>query len=334
MIFTLSNMVNTLFNSVGNTPLILIKSLSDLTGNNIWGKAEFLNPGGSVKDRAAKYIILEAEKSGLLKPGYTIYEGTAGNTGIGLATLAAQRGYKVVIVMPNNQALEKYAILKALGATVIPVPPCPFANPNHFYHTAKEMALKDTKGFWANQFENLANSKAHYETTGPEIWAQTQGKIDYFVSASGTGGTIGGVSNFLKEKSSNIQVVLVDPFGSGLYSYFKTGEFKSTSNSITEGIGIMRMTENFKQAKIDDAVQINDQEMIEMLYHLAKHDGLIIGTSAALNISAAYDISRKNKNIGLNIITTLCDSGMRYQSKIFNEEWLSANNLIVKELTK
>ncbi len=318
--------------TVGNTPLIYIKSLSEKTGNHIWGKAEYLNPGGSIKDRAAKFIIEEAEKNNQLFPGATIYEGTAGNTGIGLATLAAQKQYPVVIVMPNNQAQEKYDALNALGVQLHTVPPCPFANPAHFYHTARSLAEKDPQGFWANQFENTANAKAHYVTTGPEIWQQTQGQVDVFIAASGTGGTIGGVSQFLKEQKPSTLCILADPFGSGLYSYLKTGEIKSSGSSITEGIGIMRLTENFKQARIDDARQVTDQEMIEMLYHLAKYEGLLIGTSAALNVRAAYQYALENQNKGQHIVTVLCDSGLRYQSKIFNAEWLEKQNLIKKPL--
>lgn len=267
---------------VGKTPLIRIKSLSEVTGCEIYGKAEFLNPGGSVKDRAALGIIQEAERTGQLQPGFTIVEGTAGNTGIGLATIAAQKGYKCLIVMPNNQAQEKYDTLKALGVELVTVAPCPFANENHFYHTAKRLALESPNRFWANQFENTANFKMHYQTTGPELWEQLNGKIDAFVSASGTGGTIAGVSKYLKEKNSSVHVRLVDPMGSGLYSYITNGKIESSGSSMTEGIGIMRLTANFKEAVIDDAVQVGDQDMISMLYHLAQHDGLLVGTSAAL----------------------------------------------------
>lgn len=311
---------------VGRTPLVRINSLSQITGCEIYGKAEFLNPGGSVKDRAALEILNQAEKDGFLKPGDTIVEGTAGNTGIGLATIAPQRGYRSIIVMPNNQSKEKYDILRALGAEVILVAACPFANENHFYHTAKRLAAE--RGFfWANQFENLASFQAHFKTTGPEIWEQTYGKIDAFISAVGTGGTIAGVSRFLKTKNKNIHIRLVDPAGSGLYSYVKTGEFSGTGSSITEGIGIMRLTANFKEAIVDDAVQVNDQEMISTLYHLAEHDGLLIGTSAALNVFASYQYALAHKDSGKRIVTILCDSAIRYQSKIFNDEFLAEKNL-------
>lgn len=315
------------FEIVGQTPLIKIKSLSELTGCEIFGKAEFLNPGGSVKDRTALGIINEAEKNGILKPGSMIVEGTAGNTGIGLATVAAQKGYGCLIVMPDNQSQEKYDALKALGVKLVTVPPCPFANENHFYHTAKRMAAETPNSFWANQFENTANFRIHYQTTGPELWQQMNGKIDSFISASGTGGTIAGVSKYLKEKNKNIHVRLVDPLGSGLYSYIKTGEISSTGSSITEGIGIMRLTANFKEAIIDDAVQVNDQQMISMLYHLAQFDGLLVGTSSALNVFSAYQYAKENKNSGQRIVTILCDSALRYQSKIFNEKFLNEKGL-------
>lgn len=313
---------------IGQTPLIKIKSLSEVTGCEIFGKAEFLNPGGSVKDRTALGIIEQAEKEGLLKKGSTIVEGTAGNTGIGLATIAAQKGYHCLIVMPNNQSQEKYDTLKALGVELITVDPCPFANENHFYHTAKRLASENPTAFWANQFENPANYKIHYLTTGPEIWQQTSGQIDAFLSSAGTGGTIAGVSQYLKEKNKAVHIRLVDPMGSGLYSHFKTGQLSSSGTSITEGIGIMRLTANFKQAQIDEAVQVTDQDMISMLYHLAKHDGILVGTSAALNIFAAYKYALENKNQNKKIVTLLCDSATRYQSKIFNPVFLNEKSLI------
>jgi cysteine synthase A len=312
---------------VGQTPLIKVKSLSDLTGCEILGKAEYMNPGGSIKDRAALGIIEQAEKDGLLKPGFTIIEGTAGNTGIGLATIAPQKGYRCVIVMPKNQAQEKYDTLNALGVELVTVPPVPFANENHFYHTAKRLASERPNSFWANQFENVANFKAHEATTGPEIWNQTEGRIDAFVSAVGTGGTMAGVSRYLKSKKPSVHVRLADPFGSGLYSYFKSGQMASTGSSITEGIGIMRVTANFKEAVIDEAVQVSDSDMISMLYHLAKNDGLLVGTSAALNLYAAYRYALENKNSGKVIVTMLCDSATRYQSKIFNPAFLNEKNL-------
>lgn len=309
------------------TPLLKIESLSKITGCEIYGKAELLNIGGSVKDRASFGIIQDAEQRGLLKTGSTIVEGTAGNTGIGLATLAAQKSYKCIIVMPNNQSQEKYQILNALGVELITVPPCPFSDQNHFYHTARRIA-EERGFFWANQFENTANMQSHYTTTGPEIWEQTEGQIDAFISAAGTGGTIAGVSKYLKEKNNNIHIRLVDPFGSGLYSYIINGEMKSSGSSITEGIGIMRLTANFKEAKIDDAVQVNDNEMMSMLNHLAQNDGLLVGTSAALNVYAAYKYALENKNKNLKIVTVLCDSALRYTSKVFNPDFLKEKNII------
>jgi cysteine synthase A len=313
--------------AVGSTPLIKIQSLSKISGCEIFGKAEFMNPGGSVKDRAALGMILDAEKKGLLSKGSVLVEGTAGNTGIGLATLAADRGYQCLIVMPNNQAQEKYEILKALGAKLVTVPPVPFANENHFYHTAKKLAAQTANSFWVNQFENLANFQQHYETTGPEIWNQTHGQVSAFVSSSGTGGTLAGVSQYLKSKNPKIHIRLVDPMGSGLHQYLQTGVLKSEGSSITEGIGIMRLTENFKKAIIDDSKQIHDQQMISMLYHLAEKDGLLIGTSAALNVMGSFNYALENKNSGKKIVTVLCDSAMRYQSKIFNPEFLKSQNL-------
>jgi cysteine synthase A len=317
---------------VGQTPLIKITSLSELTGCEIFAKAEFMNPGGSVKDRAAVGIILQAEKDGLLKPGYTIVEGTAGNTGIGFATVAAQRGYKCLIVMPNNQSAEKYTTLQALGVELVTVDPCPFANENHFYHTARRLAEQRPQSFWANQFENTANSDFHYKTTGAEIWEQTDGKVSAFLAAVGTGGTLSGVSRYLKEKNQQVHIRLVDPYGSGLYSYFKTGQFAMTGSSITEGIGIMRLTANFKKAIVDEAVQITDQEMISMLHHLAKHDGLLVGTSAALNVYAAYKYAIENKGKGLKIVTILCDSALRYQSRVFNTQFLKEKSLVIQPI--
>lgn len=322
----------TLAQVVGHTPLIKLKSLSDYTGCEIYGKAEFLNPGGSVKDRTALGIIEAAEKDGSLKPGFTIVEGTAGNTGIGIATIAAQKGYKCLIVMPDNQAQEKYDILKALGVELITVPPCPFANENHFYHTARRLASERADCYWANQFENTANFQIHYKTTGPEIWSQMNGKVDAFISAAGTGGTIGGVSKFLKQKNPSVHIRLADPMGSGLYSYLKTAQLASTGSSITEGIGIMRLTANFKEAIIDEAVQVSDQEMLSMIFHLAQNDGLLVGTSSGINIFAAYKYALENKGTGKKIVTVLCDSALRYQSKLFNPKFLSDKSLNAEAL--
>lgn len=324
------------WDQVGNTPLIYIKSLSALTGCQIWGKAEYANPGGSIKDRAAKQIIVEAEKSGALKPGGSIVEGTAGNTGIGLATLGIPRGYKVVITMPNNQAREKVELLEKLGSEVLQFPPCPFANENHFYHQARRYAEKNPGVFWANQFENLANFRAHYQTTGPEIESQTAGKLDVFVASVGTGGTVGGTTRYLKELAARegrtIETVVADPYGSGIYEYLRSGEFKTEGGSITEGIGIMRLTANFQQAIVDRGLRVSDQEMIDMLYHIKEADQLVVGTSAALNLVAATKIGLQYKDSGKTIVTMLCDHGDRYHSKVFSSAWLQEKNLIPKKL--
>lgn len=323
--------ISTLWESVGNTPLLRIGTLSKRTGNEVLGKAEFMNPGGSIKDRAAKGMIRTAEEKGLLKPGATIVEGTAGNTGIGLALLGRERGYRVVVTMPDNQAKEKYEFLEAMGAEVRKVPVVPFANENHFFHAARK--LSEQHGWWwANQFENTANADVHAETTAEEIWQQCDGKVDVVVASCGTGGTLGGVSSALKKKNPKIEVVLVDPFGSGLYSYVRDGKVETTGGSITEGIGIMRITENFKRAVVDRAMRVSDQEMIEMLYHLAREDALVVGTSAALNVRAAYELARERPNQNLRIVTFLCDHGSRYASKIFNPDFLASKSLVVKPL--
>jgi cysteine synthase A len=323
--------IGTQWDAVGNTPLLRIQSLSQRTGNVILGKAELMNPGGSVKDRAAKGMIRDAEAKGLLKPGATIVEGTAGNTGIGLALLGRERGYRVVVTMPDNQAKEKYELLEAMGAEVRKVPPVPFANENHFFHQARKLA--EAHGWWwANQFENPSNGDFHYETTGPELWEQCEGKVDVLVSAVGSGGTISGVSRYLKEKNPKLRVVLVDPFGSGLYCYVREGKLEASGGSVTEGIGIMRLTENFKRAKVDEAMRVSDQQMIETLYHLAREDALVVGTSAALNVRAAYEVAKQQPGQGLNIVTFLCDHGSRYFSKVFNPEFLATKNLSVAPL--
>ncbi|MFL5318157.1 MAG: cysteine synthase A [Myxococcaceae bacterium] len=319
------------WDSVGNTPLLRLGSLSRATGNEIFGKAEFLNPGGSIKDRAAKGMIRDAEARGLLKPGSTIVEGTAGNTGIGLAVLGRERGYKMIVTMPDNLAREKYEYLEALGAEVRRVPVVPFAEPRHYYHQARTLAEQHGY-FWADQFENTSNGDFHYESTGPEIWEQLGGKVDILVAAVGTGGTLSGVSRYLKEKNPNLRVILVDPSGSGLYSYVKTGKVEGKGSSITEGIGIMRITKNFARAKVDEAMTLSDQQMLEMLLHLSREDGLLVGTSSALNVRAAYELGKAQQGKGLRIVTFLCDHGSRYASKIFNAELLAKNGLVSKPL--
>jgi cysteine synthase A len=318
--------------SVGNTPLIRIRSLSEMTGCEIYGKAEFLNPGGSIKDRAAKGIIERAEREGALKPGGTIVEGTAGNTGIGLATLAAERGYRVVISMPDNQAREKYQMLEALGAEVRAVKPCPFSSSDHFYHRAKQIAAEIDGAVWADQFENTANAEMHYLSTGPELWSQTEGRIDLLVAASGTGGTMGGVSSFLKERTANVTIIAADPEGSGIHDYVKTGSFDGDGSSITEGIGIKRLTANLARARIDDAIRVSDRQMIDMLFHAARRDGLFLGTSSALNLYGAFAMGLRFKGSGKRIVTFLCDHGSRYASKILDPSWMEEKGLTPKAL--
>lgn len=312
--------------SVGNTPLIRLQRLSDTLGREILCKAENLNPGGSVKDRAARFMIQAAEKAGALKPGGTIVEGTAGNTGIGLAMLALASGYRALIVMPDNQSPEKYAALSALRAEVRTVKATKFADPNHFYHTAKRLGEELPNAVWTDQFENPANAQAHYETTGPEIWEQTGGNLDALVMSSGTGGTIGGTSKLIKEKKPSVRVVLADPPGSGLYSYIKHGEIKTEGNSITEGIGIMRLTHNFSQAKVDDAVRVVDRSVVQMAHWLLRNEGYFVGSSSALNVWAAARVAADLAR-GARVVTFVCDGGQRYQSRLFNDDWLSEKNL-------
>ncbi|WP_017319397.1 cysteine synthase A [Mastigocladopsis repens] len=313
--------------SVGHTPLIRLNSFSEETGCEILAKAEFLNPGGSVKDRAALYIIQDAEEKGLLKPGGTVVEGTAGNTGIGLAHICNAKGYKCLIIIPNTQSQEKMDALRALGAEVRPVPAVPYKDPNNYVRLSGRIASEMENAIWANQFDNLANRHAHYETTGPEIWAQTDGKVDAWVTATGTGGTFAGVAMYLKEKNSAIKCVVADPKGSGLYSYIKTGEIKTEGNSITEGIGNSRITANMEGAPADDAIQIDDREAIRVVYQLLRKDGLFMGGSTGINVAAAVALA-KQMGPGHTIVTILCDSGSRYQSRIFNHEWLESKGLL------
>mgnify|MGYP005839112429 CR=1 FL=1 len=325
--------VASVWDAVGNTPLIRIKSLSEITGCSIYGKAEFLNPGGSIKDRAAKGIIKEAEDSGELRPGGTIVEGTAGNTGIGLATLAAERGYNIIISMPETQSEEKFQTLEALGAKIRTIGSYSFDDERHYYHQGRIIAGETEGGFWANQFENLANYRVHYTTTGPEIWEQTGQEIDILTLAAGTGGTIAGVSNYLKEQKPKVKVVLADPQGSGLLDYVRTGEVRGNGSSVTEGIGITRITGNFTKAQIDEAMRVTDPEMINMTYHVARNDGLLIGTSSAVNLYAAYRLGMANRDTGKNIVTCICDHGSRYQSRVFNTTWLDEQGFRPRPIT-
>ncbi len=313
--------------TIGNTPLIRLNKLSDETGCEILGKAEFLNPGGSVKDRAALYIINDAEQRGLLKPGGTVVEGTAGNTGIGLAHICNAKSYKCLIIIPDTQSQEKMDALRTLGAEVRPVPAVPYKDPNNYVKLSGRIAAEMANAVWANQFDNLANRQAHYETTGPEIWQQTDGKVDAWVAATGTGGTYAGVALFLKEKNPAIQVVLADPMGSGLYSYAKTGTISLEGKSITEGIGNSRVTANMQGVPIDDAIQIHDQECVAIIYRLLREEGLFMGGSVGINVAAAVRLA-KQLGPGHTIVTVLCDGGARYQSRLFNPAWLAERELL------
>ena len=323
------SIVNGLTSSIGNTPMIRINSLSEETGCEILGKAEFMNPGGSVKDRAALWMIQEAEKSGALKSGGTVVEGTAGNTGIGLAHVCNNRGYRTIIYMPDNQSQEKVDLLRTLGAEVRVVPTVPYANDMNFQKQAGRFAATLNNAIWANQFDNTANSLAHYESTGPEIWAQTHGGVDAFTCAVGTGGTLAGTSLYLKEQSSDVKIVLADPMGSALYNWVTTGEATMTPGpSMTEGIGNSRVTKNLAPAKIDDAVQVDDQEMVDMVYRLLHQEGWFFGSSSGINLGAAVKIA-KDLGPGHTIVTILCDGGSKYQSRLYNADFLAERDLTI-----
>jgi cysteine synthase A len=312
--------------TVGNTPLIRINSVSEATGCEILGKAEFLNPGGSVKDRAALYIIEDAEKQGLLSPGGTVVEGTAGNTGIGLAHICNAKGYQCLIIIPETQSQEKIDLLRTLGAEVRTVPAVPYRDPNNYVKLSGRLAAEMDNAIWANQFDNLANRQSHYETTGPEIWTQTDGTVDAWVAATGTGGTYAGTAMFFKEKNSQVQCVLADPMGSGLYSYFKTGEVNPEGRSVTEGIGNSRVTANLADAPVDDAIQVTDPEALQVIYQLLRKDGLFMGGSVGINVAAAVKLAQQ-MGPGHTIVTVLCDGGSRYQSRLYNRAWLEENDL-------
>jgi cysteine synthase A len=314
--------------AIGNTPLIRLRRVSEETGCEILGKAEFMNPGGSVKDRAARAIIDDAEASGRLRPGFTVVEGTAGNTGIGLVHVCNARGYRCVITMPDNQAPEKYQMLETLGAEVLRVKTVPYSDPNHYQKVAKRLAEELPNAIWANQFDNIANRRAHEETTGPEIWQQTGGRIDAFVAATGTGGTLGGVSRYLKRQNPNVHIALADPQGSSLYHWLRHGELKPTGPaSITEGIGIGRITANLEGSPIDDAIHVTDVECVEMVYRLLREEGLFLGSTSGVNVAAAVQVARK-LGPGHTIVTVLCDSGAKYQSRLFNRKWLAEKGLL------
>ncbi len=317
--------------SIGNTPLIRLNGPSQATGCEILGKAEFMNPGQSVKDRAALFIIRDAIASGALHPGGTIVEGTAGNTGIGLALVGASLGYRTVIVIPDSQSQEKKDMIRLAGAELVQVPPAPYSNPNNYVRyserLAKQLAKTEPKGaVWANQFDNLANRQAHLETTGPEIWAQTEGKVDGFICAVGSGGTLAGVAMALAPK--DVQIGLADPMGSALYSYYKTGEFATQGGSVTEGIGQGRVTANLDGFTPDYLCQITDEEALPIVFDLLQHEGLCLGGSSGINVAGAIRMAR-DMGPGHTIVTPLCDYGTRYQSKLFNPEFLREKNLPV-----
>lgn len=314
--------------AVGNTPLLRLAGLSEETGCEILGKAEFMNPGGSVKDRAAKYIVLDAEQRGALKPGGTVVEGTAGNTGIGIAHVCNARGYRCVIVMPDNQSPEKYRLIEALGAEVRKVKTVPYSDRNQYQHVAGRLADELPNAVWANQFDNTANRRAHVETTGPEIWTQTDGRIDAFVASSGTGGTLAGTSEYLKGRRASIRTVLADPPGSSLYEFVRHGELKATGKgSVTEGIGIGRVTANFKDAPVDDAVHVEDPDSIRMIYRLLHEEGLFLGSTSGINVAAAVRVARE-LGPGHTVVTILCDGGAKYLSRLYDENWLTEKGLL------
>ena len=321
--------------AVGNTPLVKLRKASELTGCNILGKAEFMNPGGSVKDRAAKAIVLDAEVRGLLRPGGVIVEGTAGNTGIGLALVANSLGYRTVIVIPETQSQEKKDMLRLCGADLREVPAVPYRDENNYVkfsgRLAEELAKTEANGaIWANQFDNVANRKGHYENTGPEIFEQTNGKVDAFICAVGTGGTLAGTGMALKERNPKIIISLADPLGAALHSFYTTGELSSCGDSITEGIGQGRITANLEDAPVDQSFQIPDEEALPICFDLLKEEGLCLGGSSGINVAGAIRLAQE-LGPGKTIVTILCDSGVRYQSKLFNPQFLREKGLPVPE---
>ena len=319
---------NGFFGTVGNTPLIRLRHFSAATGSEILGKAEFLNPGGSVKDRAAMGILADAERRGLLAPGGTVVEGTAGNTGIGLALLANSRGYRTIIIIPDDQSVEKMALLRSMGAEVRPVPRAPYKEPSNYIRIAGRLAEELPGAFFANQFDNLANTDYHYQTTGPEIWEQTNGRVTVFASAIGTGGTLNGVGRFLKERNPNVCIVCADPLGAAMWSWFKFGHTDfDDGDSIAEGIGQGRVTRNVEGTRVDEAFRVPDRILIEIVYFLIKHEGLYLGTSTGINLGGLLKVVLK-KGRGQVGVTLLCDGAQRYASCLFNEEWLRAKDLV------
>ena len=315
---------------IGNTPLVRLAGPSEATGCEILAKCEFMNPGGSVKDRAALAIIEDAEAHGQIGAGGVIVEGTAGNTGIGLALVGNAKGYRTIIVMTDTQSREKQETLKALGAELVLVAPTAYSNPAHYVHTSRRIAEETPNALWANQFDNTANRMAHIRTTAAEIWEQTGGRIDGFTCAVGTGGTLAGVGLGLKERNADIVIGLTDPFGASLYNYFAHGELKAEGNSVAEGIGQSRITANLDGAPVDTQFRVSDQEGLEQLYGLLKHEGLCVGLSSGINIAGAMAMARE-LGPGKTIVTILCDSGMRYLSSLFNPDWLDAKGLPVPD---
>jgi cysteine synthase A len=317
---------------IGNTPLVLLKGPSEAAGCEIWGKCEFANPGASVKDRAALWIVRDAEAKGQLKPGGTIVEGTAGNTGIGLALVANALGYKTIIVMPETQSREKMDTLRALRAELVLVPAAPFSNPGHFVHTSRRLAEETEGAIWANQFDNIANRKAHIESTAPEIWEQMEGRIDGFTCAAGTGGTIAGVGMGLKALDENVVIALSDPHGAALFNYYAHGELKAEGTSVAEGIGQGRITANLEGAPIDDQFRISDAEGIDWVARLLAEEGLCLGLSSGINVAGAVELGRKLVSQGRKsprVATILCDTGFRYLSSLYNPAWLREKGLPV-----
>ncbi|MDF0544481.1 cysteine synthase A [Sphingobium sp. H39-3-25] len=313
---------------IGNTPLVRLEGPSSATGCDIYGKCEFANPGASVKDRAALYIVNDAEEKGLLKPGGTIVEGTAGNTGIGLALVANAKGYRTIIVMPETQSREKMDTLRALGAELVTVPAAPYSNPGHFVHTSRRIAEETEGAIWANQFDNIANRKAHIMGTAEEIWAQMEGRIDGFICAAGTGGTIAGVGLGLKARDENVTIGLADPHGAALYNYYAHGELKAEGSSVAEGIGQGRITANLDGAPIDTQFRISDEEGLEWVRRLLAEEGLCLGLSSGINVAGAVALARQ-LGPGKRIATILCDTGFRYLSTLYNREWLESKGLTV-----
>jgi len=327
---TLSSVYTDSLDLIGNTPLVLLQGPSEAAGCEIWGKCEFANPGASIKDRAALYIVRDAEARGAIQPGGTIVEGTAGNTGIGIALVANALGYRTIIVMPETQSREKMDTLRALGAELVLVPAAPFSNPGHFVHTSRRLAEETEGAVWANQFDNTANRKAHIEGTAEEIWAQMEGRIDGFTCAAGTGGTIAGVGMGLKSHDENVRIALTDPHGAALYNYYANGELKSEGTSVAEGIGQGRITANLEGAPIDTQFRISDEEGLHWVERLLQDEGMCLGLSSGINVAGAIELGRQLVAEGREdprVATILCDTGFRYLSTLYNADWMDSKDL-------